>query len=342
MERTARLLGVGFAFVDLVLPVEGAVRLGEKQIATSIRTAFGGPAAVGAVAAAALGAQSHLFAPVGDDDHGAAFAAALRRAGLSSDGLVVRPGVATGLSIVLIEPSGDRTILSVVDAALSAPASKGVIAEIRAAVRDADAVLADIRWPSATREALLAASETGVPVTLDLDRFDVGDGAELLELVALSTHVFASEEALRQIVDMATPGSTATCTDDLESTRQSLTTLLEISSRVQVPERRARRGGTTFGVTLGARGAVWLDGDGTAHHTPTFRVEARETLGAGDVWHGALALAIARGEGLEEATDFAAAAAAVRCSRTGGWEVLPTETDVTRLRSEGRRGAGLR
>jgi sugar/nucleoside kinase (ribokinase family) len=68
-------------------------------------------------------------------------------------------------------------------------------------------------------------------------------------------------------------------------------------------------------------------------HLPAFPVVAVETLGAGDTFHGAYALALAEGVGVAEALRFAAAAAALRCTRSGGRAALPSRAEVMALLS---------
>ena len=75
-------------------------------------------------------------------------------------------------------------------------------------------------------------------------------------------------------------------------------------------------------------GRVWAVEDGTIAHIPAFVVETVDTLGAGDVWHGAFALALAEGQGAREAIRFASAAAAIKCTRFGGRAGAPTRQEV--------------
>ena len=75
-------------------------------------------------------------------------------------------------------------------------------------------------------------------------------------------------------------------------------------------------------VTLGGEGVVWADGI-TLHRVPAFNVQAVDTLGAGDVFHGALTLALAERRPWAEALAFASAAAAMKCSRPSGRGSFP-------------------
>ena len=71
-------------------------------------------------------------------------------------------------------------------------------------------------------------------------------------------------------------------------------------------------------MTNGAQGMIWLDDERQSHHMPAFPVHPVDTLGAGDVFHGAFTLAIAEGQSLEQSMRFASAAAAIKCTRFGG------------------------
>ncbi len=80
-------------------------------------------------------------------------------------------------------------------------------------------------------------------------------------------------------------------------------------------------------VTDGANDTRFQRGEETGR-VPTFVVDAVDTLGAGDIWHGAFALALAEGRGEREAIRFAAAAAALKCTAFGGRSAIPTRDQV--------------
>ncbi|HEX8374847.1 MAG TPA: PfkB family carbohydrate kinase, partial [Geminicoccaceae bacterium] len=90
-------------------------------------------------------------------------------------------------------------------------------------------------------------------------------------------------------------------------------------------------------VTAGAEGVFWLDGDAKVGHLPGHPVAAVDTLGAGDIFHAAFALALAEGRGEAEAMRFGNAAAALKCARPGGGAGAPTRGEVeTFLREQGQ------
>jgi sugar/nucleoside kinase (ribokinase family) len=83
--------------------------------------------------------------------------------------------------------------------------------------------------------------------------------------------------------------------------------------------------------TRGPLGTIWLNETGELEETPAFPVQAVDTLGAGDVFHGAFTLRLAEGEGVREALRFAAAAAALKCTRHGGGLAAPQRLEVEQL-----------
>ncbi|WGH79918.1 PfkB family carbohydrate kinase [Jannaschia ovalis] len=155
-----------------------------------------------------------------------------------------------------------------------------------------DAALADCRWPEAAEAVLRAAREGGKPAVLDGERYTPQALAEL------ATHVVFSAPGLQDFTGETDLGAA----------------LAQAAARL--PGRVA--------YTDGPNGVVWAGGP----HVPAPAVEAVDTLGAGDLWHGAFALALSRGEGLDAASRFANVAGAIKCTRPGGWKVYPTARDL--------------
>ena len=168
-------------------------------------------------------------------------------------------------------------------------------------VDGADGVLVDVRWPDGAADALQAASGAGIPAVFDFDR-PMADGGD--RLLPLAGHVVFSREALA-----ATAGI-----DDVEAA------LLSIRSRTEA----------WLAVTAGADGVWGLDG-ANLRHQDAFPVDVVDTVGAGDVFHGALPLELAEGRSEADAVRFAAAAAALKCSRPGGRAGAPSRSEVEDL-----------
>jgi sugar/nucleoside kinase (ribokinase family) len=140
----------------------------------------------------------------------------------------------------------------------------------------------------------------GVPVTSDIDRVT----ERTIELMALSTVPIFSPH-----VPAALTGA-----DDPERALRQL--------------RRTHTGWLC--VTLGSRGAMLLEGD-RLHHVPAFAIEAVDTTGAGDVFRAAFIYGLLLGQGPSDILKFAAAAAAVACTREGAMTSVPALPDVERM-----------
>ncbi len=163
------------------------------------------------------------------------------------------------------------------------------------------AVLADNRWPVLTAAALAAARALGVPGIVDVEApFEA-------EAIRGATHLGFSMQGLAAYA----PG-------------------------LPVPEALARaRGefGAWAAVTDGANGVWFTDGDGIAH-VPAFPVVTVDTLGAGDIWHGVLALWLAEGADARTAIRAANAAAAIKCRTFGGIAACPDRAATEELMKE--------
>jgi sulfofructose kinase len=260
----------------------------------------GGCAANAAVAIARLGGRAALAGPLGgpagEDPNGDRVLAALARDHVDCSGCQRLAGVSTALSAIFIDAQGERMIVTYRDQrlAMATPADPAAL------VATADAVLADNRYPDFVRPICTAARERGLTVVLDADRpTDLSE-----DLFRIATHVVFSSECLRATTGLDDPG-----------------------------EALARIAGTTqsfLAVTNGAQDVLWRDGE-TLERSPVFAVSAVDTLGAGDVFHGAFTLALAEGRDIAAAMRFAAAAAGLKCSRLGGSTAAPRRAEVDAL-----------
>jgi sulfofructose kinase len=271
---------------DMTFHVEDVPARGEKIQASQFETISGGNGPNAAVAIARLGGKVRLAGPTGDAaEAGTEFIYdQLRREGIDLQYIVHVEGAVTPISTILIDPAGERTGITYRDPRLwsvELPASEILLDGV-------DAILAESRCARFIAALCVDARARGIPVVVDADRVMPTDDP----LLRTASHLIFSAEALR-----ATAGA-----DDLA---EALARLAPMTSAF-------------LGVTNGDQGAVWFDADGSARHTPAFQVKAVDTLGAGDVFHGAFTLAIAEGSALEPALRFAAAAAALKCSRFGG------------------------
>jgi sulfofructose kinase len=298
----SRVVCVGHAAFDSVYRIDAFPPRPTKVRASRHDQSVGGMAANAACAIASLGGEATFWGPVGDDEVGARILEELERAGVAvAEGFVV-PGARSSHSAIIVEGSGERLIVSVQGDALQAPAGL-----LESRPLDADVVLVDVRWPAGARAVAARARAAGIPVVLD---GEMGNVALLRTLVPLADHVIFSETGWAEW--LGRPGDAAGAARELP--------------------RLVADGAAVAAVTLGERGVLYATGgSGGAKHLPAFQVPAVETLGAGDAFHGAYALAVAEGVVVDEAMRFAAATAALRCMRSGGRAALPTRAEVASL-----------
>jgi sulfofructose kinase len=291
-----RVLCVGHAVQDFVFSLPQLPDRAAKYRAEHFVTTGGGPAATAAVTVARLGGAALLAARIGADPVADVIEAELTSLGVDCRHLRRFPGCQSSLSAVLLDSGGERMIVNHLDPAL--PVDPAWLPDAR--VERAAVVLADSRWPAGAAHALAAARARGIPAVLDADRpFPSHPG-----LLEAATHVAFSADGL----------------EDFAGTADAEGALVAV----------ARRLGTWCCVTLGARG-VLIAASGGLQHSPAFDVPAVDTLGAGDVWHGAFALALAEGRDATAAVRFASAAAALKVQRGGGRAAIPTRHEVDAL-----------
>ncbi|CAM5776450.1 ribokinase [Labrys miyagiensis] len=255
-----------------------------------------GMAASAAAAAARLGGRATLFSRVGDDGVGERIIADLSEAGIDCRFVRRVPGVRSPICTVLIDRQGERLVVPYYDPALGKDPSWLPLD----LVAGADAALVDVRWPEGAAAVLKAARAAGKPAVLDAD---TGPQAVIGELAGLATHVVFSEPAALAFSGTATPAEA-------------------------LPALAGRLDGF-LAITAGPEGCYWLEREsGRIRQLRPPKVEAVDTLAAGDVFHGAFALAVAEGASIARAIAFANAAAALKCRSFGGRLGTPGREEV--------------
>jgi sulfofructose kinase len=313
----ARLMFVGQAVVDHCFEVGAFSAMGGKQVATAQRSDIGGIATNAARAALRLrgtdGPQIALCAALGDDDAGQWLLGWLREEGLELSALRQVAGCRTGVSAVLVDARGERQVHNFRGDAHEAAA----VPEARD-LQGSAGVLVDPRWPQAAAAALRWANEQRVVSLLDAE---VAAPEVLRVLAPQAVWVAFSIAGLMAWAAETGPVPTARgAGDDAGQATRRLHVLLQRVA-AQCPGREVI-------VTRGARGLSWCRPDGRLLTYPAFDVRAVDTNGAGDVFHGALLLALVQGRAPEDAVRWAMAAAALACSRAGAASATPSAAEV--------------
>ena len=288
------IICVGLAVMDQIYSVGRLPDAPAKHFATAFREVGGGPAASAAVAIARLGGRARLWSRVGDDPVGERIVRELELEGVGVTGIRRVPDARSGCSAIIVDTVGERMIVNFRGERMDPDPSWLPVSEIRGA----DAVLGDLRWPEGSVRALAEARRLGIPALLDADATPTREGAEVF---AAANRILFSSQGLVEFTGLA-----------------------EIEEALRLA---ASRTDAWVGVSAGQTGVYWLERE-RVRHLPAFAVDVVDTLGAGDVLHGAFALALARAQPVEEALRFACAAAALKCTTPGGRTGAPSADEV--------------
>ena len=294
-----RVLCIGIPVRDLTFRVPGVPGRGSKENATHFDEICGGNVLNAAIAIVRLGGRASIFGPMGDARETATrfIFEKLAHEGIETRHIVHMPGLVTPISAVMVDPSGERTIVTFRDPELW----KVRLPSNETLLDDCDAILTESRCAEFCTDLCAEARRRGIPVIVDVDRaMSLREG-----LLNASSHLVFSSEPLQETADVTDDGAAL--------------------------KKIAKLTPSFLAGTRGPRGTIWLDEQGNLQETPAFPVHTVDTLGAGDVFHGAFALAITEGQELRQALRFASAAAALKCTRFGGAFAAPKRAEVEGL-----------
>ncbi|TYL84171.1 sugar kinase [Bradyrhizobium cytisi] len=298
-----RILCIGIPVRDLTFRVEAVPEHGSKANATHLAEICGGNALNAAIAMARLGGSVAFAGPMGDarETSSSFILERMTAEGIDIRHIVRMPGVATPVSAIIIDATGERTLTIYRDPALWTVK----LSDADELLAGCQAVLVESRCGAFCIDLCTEARRRGIPVIVGVDRaMAPADG-----LLTAASHLLFSSKQVQETAGVADDG-------------EALKRLAGLTSAL-------------LAATRGPRGTIWLNAAGTLEETPAFPVEAVDTLGAGDVFHGTFTLRLAEGGGVREALRFAAAAAALKCTRHGGGLVAPQRIEVEEfLRSE--------
>jgi ribokinase len=301
MGNRSRVTVLGSLNMDISVSVPRLPGPGATVLGSAARFTPGGKGANQAVAAARLGADVRMVGCVGDDDFGRQLLAALRAEGVDAGAVRAVPGIPTGLAMISVDRAGENLITV-------APGANHEVGagEVAAALSHPAHVLvicAEIPVP-AIRSAL--AQPRGAIRILNLAPAPPEAAALVAKGEGLDWLVVNETEAA------AVLGRTV---EGLKDAGQAASALVAAGPRHAV-------------VTAGAHGAALAGPDGAPLTIEAFRVEAVDSVGAGDTFVGALAVALAAGIPAAEAVRAAAAAGATAATRHGAQAGMPRPADI--------------
>ncbi|MBE9640465.1 PfkB family carbohydrate kinase [Salipiger mangrovisoli] len=300
MTRSCQgVLFVGALTLDTLYRVDDFSRGPGKYLAHEKVSTASGMASTAATAAARLGGRATLWASVGDDQIAPSLIAEIAAEGVDCSHVRRVPLGRSATATIVVDATGERWVLVDYDPKTQAPPRS----EDLPPMHRYSAVMADVRWPGASKIALDAARDEGRHAILDADH---ASEEVLLTLAPSATHIVASQAGASILSGQTSPSDAA----------QAI----------------CARYGCFSCVTAGGQGAYWTaPHTGEVHHIANPRVDVVDTNAAGDVFHGAFALALAEGRSPESALRFASAAAALKCTVVGGRLGAPNRQQTLEL-----------
>ena len=281
---------VGVITIDTVALVEKYPNEDERVIADEISRAGGGPAAVAAVALSRLGVSSAIVGTIGDDADGKEILRIFASEGVDTSGISVGTTPTAGSVIVASKDHNARAI-STRQPVVQAPVNDA-----------AKKLIANAQWLHVDHVGIKGLDQLGVARGKGPHiSFDAGYGVESFDPI---------------VVDLFVP------TD-----RQMALRYPGVDLAVAL-ENDSSRAGNTVVATQGSAGSSGFSRETGLVTAPGFKVDVTSTLGAGDVFHGALVAQLIQGHSLQEAMRRANAVAALSCRGLDGQSMIPTTTEL--------------
>ncbi|MEE0867125.1 MAG: PfkB family carbohydrate kinase [Clostridia bacterium] len=304
--RNNSIVGIGANVFDTLYTVDTYPAEDTKLRANAVKTSGGGPCATGLVAASKLGADCGFIGNLSDDNGARFLIDDFKKYGVDTDLIKIKPGYDTFCSCIwLAKETASRTCVffkgNVPPTVLDDKAKK--------AIADAQILMVDGNDLDAAIEGAKVAKENGTKVLYDAG--GLYDGVE--NLLPLADILIPSEEFALKYTGCKTSEEAAKLLYE------------KYSPEIVV-------------ITRGKEGGIIFDGN-AAKKYPAFLVDAVDSNGSGDVFHGAFAFAITEKMSYDRACIFSSAVSALKCTKVGAREGVPAFDEVINFLKE--RGANV-
>lgn len=303
-----RLLVLGSSNTDITVRLPRLPAPGQTVLGGSLLNGPGGKGANQAVAAARAGGDVVFVTALGDDAFGASALTLYRHEGIDISHTRMIPGEGSGVALIFVGDDGENMI--------------GVAPGANARLSPVDVE----RLPDSLFDPLGVLLIAGLEVPLDTVSLAVRRASGAGMRVVLNP-----APAAVGLVEMGILKSLEVVTPNRDELAKITDTKISGEASVEAAARRLlERGPRAVVVTLGAQGCLVLDRH-ERHRLAPHPVQAVDTVGAGDAFSGALAVALAEGRALADAAAWANAAAALAVTKPGAQAALPSRPDIDRL-----------
>jgi ribokinase len=292
---------VGSSNTDMVIRTDHLPQPGETILGGKFFMNPGGKGANQAVAAARLGAGVLLIAKTGNDIFGKRSLQLFDQEGIDISFVIEDAGNPSGIALITVDQQAENTI--VVASGANAALLPSDIDEAEDKIKGASIVLLQLEIPLGTvQHVARMAAEKNIPVILN--------PAPAREL----------PDELLKTISIITPNET-------EAGLLTGVKITNMASAEFAAKKLQQKGIGTVIITLGARGALILCENVYTMVTAPL-VKAVDTTAAGDVFNGALAVALCENKNIIEAVQFACRAAAISVTRAGAQSSAPYRHEI--------------
>ncbi len=298
---SSKIIVVGSMNMDMVVKTSHIPQPGETVLGGSFFMNPGGKGANQAVAVARLGGDVTFIGKIGDDIFGKQSSQLFDEEGVDTGGILSDIDSPSGIALITVDESGENSI--VVAPGANAHLEPADVETVLDKYPEGKILLIQLEIPMRTVEfAARIARHKGMQVVLN--------PAPANELVP----------SIFGLIDIITPNVN-------EAEMLSGIRITDIPSARQAAESIHAQGVKHVVITLGKKGAALLEG-GVFYHIPAPEVETIDTTAAGDVFNGALAVALAEGKGMTDAVSFACRAASIAVTKLGAQASIPFRNEV--------------
>lgn len=297
---------IGSTNTDMVIQTDHLPSPGETIIGENFFMCPGGKGANQAVAAARAGGNVTFITKVGSDVFGNKALVLFEKENIDTSHVYVDPLSPSGVALITVEKNGENCIVV-------APGANGTLSaddlkNARQSIAKSSYILLQLEIPLATIEYVSKlATEYGIPIILN------------------PAPACPLPDSLLQRVSILTPNET-------EAEMLSGIKVKDIQSAEKAGLALTGKGVQSVIITMGAKGALILH-QGVFTHVPSVKVEAVDTTAAGDVFNGALVVALSEGASMKEAVVFACRAAAISVTRLGAQTSAPFKTEINEFQN---------
>ncbi|MDF3829701.1 MULTISPECIES: ribokinase [unclassified Pseudocitrobacter] len=309
MKTAGKLVVLGSINADHILNLESFPTPGETVTGNQYQVAFGGKGANQAVAAGRSGADIAFIACTGDDDTGERVRQQLANDRIDVAPVSVIPGESTGVALIFVNGEGENVIG--IHAGANAALSPALVEAQKTRIAQADALLMQLESP--LESVLLAAKIAHQHQT---------------QVILNPAPARELSDELLALVDIITPNET-------EAEKLTGIRVENDDDAAKAAQALHAKGIDTVIITLGSRG-VWASVKGEGQRVAGFKVQAIDTIAAGDTFNGALITALLEDKPLNEAIRFAHAAAAIAVTRKGAQPSVPWREEIDEFLNQQR------